>query len=520
MSAGSDQSSAERRDASLTWPSSARGWAIAIVAALLIGILIRAYIVSQPPTPAMMWDHHEYVCWGVLMDREGLVALYDHPPELHVMWSPRMQEQRVVSPGEERICNYPPGTAYILYAKAKILKLLDDSLASNTPAARVIFSFASIVGDVLLAFGCFAVAGLWGNRLAAVLAFSVALLAPPFIVDSAHWGQTDSWVLAPAIWMLWAMLRKRWLAAGVFWGLALAFKTQGVLFTPIWLVALWIGPDRRRIVGGMFVAGGLLVLAGLPFMFHSGLAWLHRGFLHNLLHAYELTTLKAFNIWYVDLLLCENQDATVTLAGLEKDAWGKLLLLTSLAGTTALLLFRYRSRRPDVLLRFAAVLLLLVVMVPTRVHERYIVLPLPFLICIAALYRRLWWGLVPFLIAASFQITALDWLRVGADTWTTQKTRALAQKEHALAKLSQQYEELRNELPAEEFAVLPPPPQQFEQYLDQLRRDIGRARTEEREAPREWALTILAVLSATACLILVIPGRRGPPKPVSEAAPR
>ncbi len=502
---GSNDSGVERGAA----PRGA-GWLVG--GSLVLGVLIRLYVVLLPPTPAMMWDHHEYICWGVLMDREGFVALYDHPPALHLMWSPRSGQRHVVSPGEERVCNYPPGTAYILYLDTKLLKLLDDTLASNTPAARVVFCAASMIGDVVLALGCFAIVGLSGRRMAAAVAFAVAILAPPLIVDSAHWGQTDSWVLAPAVWMVWAMMRKQWLAAGVLWGLALAFKTQGVLLAPVWLVALLLGPARRRIMAGAVVAGGVLVLAGLPFMFHSGLAWLHRGFLYNLLHAYKLTTLKAFNIWYVDLLLCENQDATVKLAGLAKDVWGKVLLLTGLGVTTLLLLTRYRSRRPDVLLRFAAVLLLLVVLLPTRVHERYIVLPLPFLACTAALCRRLWWGLVPLLVAATFQITALDWLRFGADAWARHQTEAIA-------KLTREYDALREQLPPDEFATLPPPREQFERFRDQLREDVRRERAKRNVAPREWALTILEIVAAALCLVFAIPGCRAGPS-AATTAPR
>ena len=33
-----------------------------------------------------------------------------------------------------------------------------------------------------------------------------------------------------------------------------------------------------------------------------------------MLEAYKLTTLKAFNVWYFDLLLCENDDASVRRA--------------------------------------------------------------------------------------------------------------------------------------------------------------------------------------------------------------
>ncbi len=478
-------------------------WPIVLIAgSLLIGLAVRGYVVVQPPASSTRWDHHEYVRWGVLMHEEGFAALYDHPPRETLMWNHRRSRAEIAHHPEFYVCNYPPLAAYALYAQIKALHLFDPTLTSNTTAARIIYALLSGIGDCLVAAGCCALVRRLASRLAGAIAFAVIMLIPPFIIDSARWTQTDSWVLAPLVWTLWAMLTQRWLRAGLLWGVAMGLKTQGILFAPVWVFAFLLGPRRRRIVAAGLLALVVLFASALPFTVHSGLKWFEEAYAGNVLKMYKVTTLKAFNLWYVDLLLCDDLDAGAKLLGVAKDVWGKVLLSAVLLGS-AVLIFRKRHAYPAVLLTFAAVSLLAVVIFPTRVHERYIILPIPFLVVAAMWHRRLWIPLVPFLIAASFQMTALDWLGRGhgAGSWPDMLAWNQSQQ---LERLTEEYEGLRAALPAEEFAALPPP----EKYLERVCRAEY---LEERAqfAPKEWVLTTVELLFAGALFVLLLfpPGK-------------
>ncbi len=470
---------------------------------LVVGLAVHLYVTLRPPADAFMWDHHEYISWGRLMDQDGLTALYDRVPPPGPVWEPRKYERAAARHQSPHYCNYPPGIAYVLYPKIKLLSVLDPTQASNTPIARLIFSGLPILCDVAMAFGCLSLVRAFGAR-AAVVAFGAAILAPPIILDTCTWGQTDSLILACTVWMLRAMQRKRWLTAGLLWGAALAVKTQGILLGPLWLAALVVTPRRGRIVAGMAVSGAVLFTAALPFTLHSGFAWFRHGFLTNLTEFYQQTTLLAFNVWYVDLLICGSKDAMRTWMGLSKDTWGKVFLLFGLA-VTAVLIWRYRARRPDALTRFATVLMLLVVMLPTRVHERYIVLTLPLLICAAAIRPRVWWGLAPLLLAATFQITAPHWLTKPASQWAALEQDILQDIERHYAMLRQLAEQ--GEMPSEQFAALPSPREQL--AID--RENDRKERWATGDPIREWALTLASLLSSLVCLVFVIPGCRARP---------
>jgi hypothetical protein len=458
-----------------------------LVSALVIGAGVRLWLVVQKPPPALLWDHHEYVSWSAQIHENGLTSLYKRMPPDIPMWRGG-RATKVVAPVEiTRVCNYPPLATYMFALEGRALLLAQGEFISNTRAARVIYALPSMLAGVLLAAGCFAVVRLRAGRFAAALAASVMFCAPPLVIDSARWGQTDSWVLAPAVWMLWFMMRRRWIAGGVLWGVALGLKTQAILLAPVWLFALIVVGGRRRQLLGILTAGAVLFVTAVPYTFTSGFAWFEKSYLENLLHAYKLTTLKAFNIWYLDLLICENDDATVKLLGLEKDVWGKILLVAGVL-LCGWFIARRRSESAEKLLLFAGALLLCAVTLPTRVHERYILLPLPFLICAAAMRKRLWWAVGPLIIAATFQITSMEWMSKGAQGWGYVRVRTY-----------EQYERLRRELPPDQFARLDTP----EQMLARQRPRFVEERWASGDPEREWALTIVCLLSAAGCLVLL-----------------
>jgi len=170
---------------------------------------------------------------------------------------------------------------------------------------------------------------------------------------------------------------------------------------------------------------------------------------------------------------------------LEKDLWGKVLLGGGLL-LSGWLAWRVRERSEDRLLVFAGAMLLCAVILPTRVHERYILLPLPFLICAAAMHKRLWWGVVPLILAATFQIGSMEWAHHTAESWGYIRERTIAQ-----------YELLREELPSEQFAVLDPP----DVLLEKQRLDFEAERWTSGMPPKEWALTFLELAAAAGCLV-------------------
>lgn len=422
------------------------------------------------------------VRWGIQAADHGLLTLYDVPAPRHNL---RLQQEGrwvlVQRPLDRRFV-YPPLMAYPTYAAGKLHKWLSQDRTVNTVTSRAVFAAVSIVSDVLLAFGCAALATTLGTAGAGRWAFFMALFAPPIWLDSSLWGQVDSVVLAPLVWMVWAMSRGRWVAAGMLFGAAMMLKPQAIVASPLWLlVLLTVRPPWRPLLG-LLTAAITVALVSLPFTWHGGLSWWRTSYVANLTSEFPATTLKAFNVWYADALVHQTLDVNRRWWGLSMDAWGRAVLGAALIASLFGVVRRW-GRQPYGLLVWSAITTLLSVMLGTRVHDRYLLLALPFLIIAATLRRRFAVALAPLLIVATAQLTWTHWLHTEPGGWEKVVAATRSQHERALAAL-----------PPMERVQVPTVDQRIaavrQQYLAE------RARTE----PIEWTLVVLA-LGGTATFV-------------------
>ena len=429
-------------------------------------------------------DHDDFARWGIQATDRGVLTLYSEAPARH-NWRGWNGQQWVIGQRQfDRICNYPPLAAYLVSLSGLVFRAVSPDRLINTATSLLVFSSWSIAGDILLAAGCAAIVALFRGRWAVRLTYLLALFLPPFWWDSVVWTQMDAVLLAPAVWMLYFVLRQRWLLAGVLWGLAFSLKPQAILFVPLWGYALFATrPFWQPLLGGL-VAGATLLVTALPFMLHSGWAWFDLSYYQNLFSTYtNFTTLKAFDIWYLDLLISDSLDAKATWLGLTKSLWGKIFLLLGLLSGFVFALWRWRRDRRGLIL-WATVSVLLFVMLPTEVHERYIVLVLPFLGVLAALTWRAAPALLALTVVAMLQMTWPLWLDTKPGTWTDIK-----------GIVTQRYNQARAENRAPVQVTL-------EETLAANRSAYLRGRSQT--APFEWLLTILALSSTVSVVALFV----------------
>ncbi len=319
---------------------------------------------------------------------------------------------------------------------------VDPSITVNTFASRMIMSIPSLLADVLLAVGLFLLGNLLSGQKTGLIAAVVCWLFPPLAMDTSYWGQTDSWMLASTAWFIFLMLRQKWIAAGILAAVAALLKPQGMLLGPIALFGIFAvaDPARRLLqaaairLGKMAAAGVLtILLLTLPWMVSSGMDWFEASYVSNF-KTYGQTTLAAFNFWYVDALQIDSAQqreihaarptpkdmeslynepglkSDAELAGTSKDDWGKLLTLAALVTLAALSWRKYRSKPGLALVLFAGLWLWSTFMWPTRVHERYIVYGIPFIILAAAIMPRLWPAVIALAVVGAAEMCHNNWI--------------------------------------------------------------------------------------------------------------
>jgi Gpi18-like mannosyltransferase len=450
-----------------------RNPAVVLGASIAIGLVLRLCLLCAAPQYAYFSDHADFAQWGVQAARFGPTSLYTRlPPPCEAQRFDAAGRQQIIRREKKTVCNYPPLSIYCLWALGETQQLVAPNSRINNFFTRCLYAIPTLAAELVLAMGCRSMlSSFWGARTG-VLGFAAIFLCPPLVVDGAFWGQLDAWLLAPTFWMVFAIGQGRWRLAGLLWGIAMGLKTQGIIWSPVWLLALLLGPNRRAVLGGMAISAIVLNCVALPFWLTSGVAWIREGFVSNLLHKYPDTTLKAFNVWYLDLLLTGIGDSTRLVFGFSRDTIGRVLLAAGLCGGYLLAWVRWRNHS-HAYLSMASWVLLSGVMFPTRVHERYLILTLPFLICSAFHTRRLWYGVAALTFVALLQVTWPNWSTRLADQGTVESVR----QKYALVWESASTEQ-RGQMPKLEDVV-----EAFEQQ-----RSV--------DEPTEYGMTLMALLGA------------------------
>jgi hypothetical protein len=356
--------------------------------------------------------------WMAYGAENGLVALYHHgdPP-----------------------VNYPPLFLGLLVALGVLYRQVEPAMSAS-PLQSVLIKLPAVVADLLIAvllyqagrrilasWPCWSQDAAKGQKvlsgkgapqpLTSRLPFLMAAvwaLNPAVIYVSAYWGQVDS---IPTLWMVAALLAsldRHWGWAGTLMALALLTKLQAVILLPLLLLLAWLTGPRALLRGGAGLLG-TLVLGLLPFAAGDALVQVLTSY-SSAVGFYEGLTLGAYNLWwplhffskrFLDLQLTDD----LILFGPLSLRWLAVGLLAAYAALLLWALMRWHQSRnqetsqkvaraiaqpvgsmTDELTAafFAAGMLVFgFFMLPTEIHERYILPALAFLAPVAWQQRGL-----------------------------------------------------------------------------------------------------------------------------------
>jgi hypothetical protein len=288
-------------------------------------------------------------------------------------------------------CDYPPVVPYLLTLVERAR--LAVSAAPAGGAAVVLLKLPSILA--WLAHVPLCAIGLrrpFGARAAGIAALLVAL-SPALFVNAAAWGQFDALLSLFVVASLVALLDGRAGAAGAAYGLALATKLLAVVVGPV--VAVWTW--RRRGAGplavGALAAVAAVALASAPYVARGAAGPVLASY-HGAVGYYPFRTVEAYNLWYVldrvDIRLRgmepgEARADTRTLVGPVTHRDAGLALLA--AWTAFILAGLWRWPSDGALVLAAAFQSFAVFMLPTQMHQRY-VLPAAVLVSLLAPVSR------------------------------------------------------------------------------------------------------------------------------------
>ncbi len=233
------------------------------------------------------------------------------------------------------------------------------------------------------------------NKKLHLLSLSLILFNPVFFYNSSFWGQIDAIPIFFVLWSLYMLIyTKKYLQSAVLFTLSLLVKPTSLVFLPFYLVFLiykfgWLNFIKSLLISNIIFLFSFIPFLKNPIYVFSG----YKIYFERIISAQSLpfVTNSAFNIWSMITGFNGTKDTQLFLFNISYRNWG--YLITSVF--FAYIIFYYLKNKEKInslyyslfLCSFASFLFL------TKMHERYIILILPFLLILMIKNHRflLWY---------------------------------------------------------------------------------------------------------------------------------
>ncbi len=300
-------------------------------------------------------------------------------------WGDRLME---VGPSAfysaDYFCDYPPTYLYVLGFLAKI----NSFLPQNEMIQHFILRLPALVCDLLLFVFLLQFGEKQTSKKNAEYTALLFALSPIFWLDSAVWGQIESVLLLFLLLAFGAILNNRFSLSMVFYVLAILIKPQALLLGPIFLLALLETKSLSTFLKAALSALGVFYLVIIPF----APAWQNDSGLSMLLHtldpvwiiekylatlsSYQYFTVNAFNLYG---LLGLNW-VSLNQGNLSSFLSVLNYVIIGLGVLGCIYLYYKIEEKPSKLFLSSYFILGFLYTFAFKMHERYILLPILFLL--------------------------------------------------------------------------------------------------------------------------------------------
>ena len=294
----------------------------------------------------------------------------------------------------EYFCDYPPLYMCILGLMSLLTHLFESFLGASQGISNLFVKLPAIIADMALVFMVYKFAE---DRLKPSVKWVVVFVAafnPVFFHVSSIWGQIDQLLTVLLLCSMLLLIKRKYIIAGVVYGLAISLKPQAFIVGPI-LAAAYIydvfeaGRQSKKelkttlIKTVCAVAAAVFVIAviWLPFAVNavdSGsetgvFGWIVGKYI-NSAQGYKYATIEAYNAFGIFGL--NWTDASETAFIFSHGTWGVIGIITSVV-FAVILYVRGRNGKDregsrNALFLCAAVLVSGIFMFGHYMHERYL----------------------------------------------------------------------------------------------------------------------------------------------------
>lgn len=291
---------------------------------------------------------------------------------------------------------YAPFYLYLLWLSG----ILADYFGLSAHAHIYLIKLWSVIFEAIGAVIIFRMARRAGKRTAGIAAASCYSLNPAVFMNSSVWGQFDSIPATMLLDSIYFLVHEKRNTGALLFLAAVLTKPQSGLLAPIVLYLYFrdFRFDRKCVAAlvSVLAAGvGIYLAVVLPFYEPTDLCgtavpafldpfwWLFDHYLSSM-EDYPFATANGFNFW--TLAGGQIQEDSLPFLGLTYKSWGYILLLLSAVYVFFLM---YKGKGSVMAVIYCSYLILFsAFMFMTRMHERYL-LPAVIFIVTAAAYERI-----------------------------------------------------------------------------------------------------------------------------------
>lgn len=284
-------------------------------------------------------DIFNFKSWGFAICRTPLKSLYH----------------------EDTFLDYPPGYLYVLLILEKLRTALD--VPFDGELYTLMIKLPSILTDLFCAGVLLWIGKRKLGERAALLLCAAYLFCPVVLINSARWGQVDSFCTAILLCSALLLYREWYVPSALLYGLSIACKPQMLIFAPMYLFFAVKRKKWAMLPVGVLCGLGAVLLTAAPFTEGFDFLWLLERY-RSTLDYYNYYSINAYNFWAV---IGWNWKTL-------PDGAAKALLtvaapIAATAGCGWLLL---RSKRKDAVFACPAVLMTVMYLFGIKMHERYL----------------------------------------------------------------------------------------------------------------------------------------------------
>ncbi|MGO4542462.1 phospholipid carrier-dependent glycosyltransferase [Paenibacillus sp. 2TAB19] len=266
--------------------------------------------------------------------------------------------------------DYPPGYIYVLYVLGTLKSLL--GIQAGTDAALLLFKLPAILADLGAAYFIFQIAR---KKLSPAFALGLAVLYafnPAVIVDSAAWGQVDSIFTLVLVLSFYNLSESKIERASVWFAIAALIKPQAFIFMPVLLLYFIHRRAWKQVPVSAFFGFTTFGLLAVPYFWGNGGLSALLDLYSGTLSSYPYASLNAFNLYTLIGANWKALDQQWLL--LPFKTWGNLFIIAAVA---LAVYFSFRKKKDngetsDHSFYLAALLITVVFMLVTKMHERYL----------------------------------------------------------------------------------------------------------------------------------------------------